>query len=306
MPAPARILVIRGGAMGDFILTLPVLGALRRRFPAARLELLANAPYAPLAIATSLADDYRKLDAAEWASAFTLDTTLPPALHDWLSTFDLILSYLHDPNHIFKANICQATPARWIQCPTPALTAQHAADQLLVPLAPLDIRIPAKLPELTIPNPDPSTSTLALHPGSGSPTKNWPETHWTNLLDQLITETDLPLLLIGGEAEQDTLPRLAARLPAQRHRVLFHPPLPDLARALVGCAAFLGHDSGPTHLAAALRLPTVALWGQTPPEVWKPLGPAVHLLRPSGGLNTLTPAQVLRALTPLLPHPTHP
>ena len=91
MPAPARILVIRGGAMGDFILTLPVLGALRRRFPAARLELLANAPYAPLAIATSLADDYRKLDAAEWASAFTLDTTLPPALHDWLSTESMAL-----------------------------------------------------------------------------------------------------------------------------------------------------------------------------------------------------------------------
>src|SRR5207245_11414227 len=93
---------------------------------------------------------------------------------------------------------------------------------------------------------------LALHPGSGDERKNWPEANWADLLHYLIQATDLKLLVIGGEAEGERLQRLAAALPPVRTRVAQSLPLIDLARLLQGCAAFIGHDSGISHLAAAV------------------------------------------------------
>lgn len=287
--------------MGDFILTFPVLAALRRRFPAAHIELLANAHYASLATATGLADDYSPLDSADWAPAFAPHAELTHTQAQWLAPFDLILSYLHDPEKTFETNLHRATNAQWISCPhrpetSPSLPNPHAADFLLQSLAHLGIHPPAELPSLKLPDADSLTPTLALHPGSGSSDKNWPESHWGTLLDHLATETDVPLLLLGGEAEYETLPRLANRIPAHRRHVLFNKPLPDVARALAGCTAFLGHDSGPTHLAAALGLSTFALWGSTPLETWRPLGPSVQILHPPEDLATLSPQAVLQAL----------
>src|SRR5262249_1305359 len=96
---------------------------------------------------------------------------------------------------------------------------------------------------------------LALHPGSGSDTKNWPEANWADLVQQPSAGSTLKLLLVGGEAEGERLQRLSAALPHGRVRVAQSLPLPDLARLLVESVGFIGHDSGISHLAAAVGLP---------------------------------------------------
>ncbi len=101
---------------------------------------------------------------------------------------------------------------------------------------------------------------LALHPGSGSERKNWPESNWARLLENLAEVEPLHFLLVGGEAEEGRVERLAKRLPAFRAHLAQSLPLSELARQLSKCAVFLGHDSGITHLAAALGLPTWVLW----------------------------------------------
>jgi heptosyltransferase-2 len=61
------------------------------------------------------------------------------------------------------------------------------------------------------------------------------------------------------------------------------PNLRDLVGALSRCTVFVGHDTGVTHLAAAVKTPTVALFGPTDPDVWRPLGDHVEIIRGEGG-----------------------
>ena len=126
-----------------------------------------------------------------------------------------------------------------------------------------------------------------LHPGSGSAQKNWPEPRWADLLGRLIDSTAFTLLLVGGEAEGDRLQRLAAWLPPARVRLAQSLPLTELAAVLARSRGFIGHDSGISHLAAALGLPGVVLWGGTSEAVWRPPSEKVLVLKNPGGLAHL-------------------
>ncbi len=142
--------------------------------------------------------------------------------------------------------------------------------------------------------------TLAIHPGSGSEKKNWPEERWHELLKLIAKGTSWRVVLIGGEAEGERLQRLATLLPIERLAVALNKPLPELAQTLMRCAAFLGHDSGITHLAAAVEVPGVAIWGGTNERIWRPLGPAFTLLRDERGLAYIEPHRVLEAVTDIM------
>jgi ADP-heptose:LPS heptosyltransferase len=104
------------------------------------------------------------------------------------------------------------------------------------------------------------------------------------------------VLLVGGEAEVDRQKRLAQVLQPGRSESLHNSPLPELAGRLAECAAFLGHDSGISHLAAAVGLPGVVLWGDSTECIWRPPSPQVTVVRDPAGLNGLTVDRVLAAL----------
>ena len=137
---------------------------------------------------------------------------------------------------------------------------------------------------------------LALHPGSGSEQKNWPEPNWIELLQLLAIKTNWEFLLIGGEAEGAQCRRLAAVLPPGRAVAAQELPLVELAQKMKMCAKFIGHDSGVTHLAAALGLPGVALWGHTSEKTWRPLSDQIKLLRHPRSLIHLPVETVFEAL----------
>jgi heptosyltransferase-2 len=138
--------------------------------------------------------------------------------------------------------------------------------------------------------------TLALHPGSGSERKNWPEAKWAELLEHLTHASGFGLLIVGGVAEGERLQRLAAALPPTRTRVAQSLPLAELAAQLQGCAGFIGHDSGISHLAAAVGLPGLLLWGDTPEEIWRPPSPKMTILRDPAGLTKLPVSVVIEQL----------
>jgi heptosyltransferase-2 len=128
----------------------------------------------------------------------------------------------------------------------------------------------------------PATRLVAIHPGSGSETKNWAKEQWADL-GRRIAE-DMPgttLLLVEGEADAEAAEFLAAAWRDLAHARARWLPLPILAALLREAKIFLGHDSGITHLAAAARkdLPIVALFGPTEPAVWAPPRAGVRVLR---------------------------
>jgi heptosyltransferase-3 len=297
----SRILVIRGGAIGDFILTLPVLSALRAQFPNVRLEILGYPHIAQLAAAGGLADEVRSIEARPLAGFFARGP-LDSALQNYFADFPIILSYLFDPDLIFQTNVRQSFRGQFIAGPhrPDDKKLQHATDVFLEPLQRLAIFDADAVPRLNLStfNPPPSTiATIALHPGSGSERKNWPLANWIALAQHLLANTPLSILLVGGEAEADKLTKIAAALIPGRVETAFSWPLAKLAERLAPCRAFVGHDSGITHLAAAVGVRSLALWADTPEVVWRPRGDHVSVLRNTSGLQL---TQVLEATATLL------
>ncbi len=289
------VLVVRGGAIGDFVLTLPVLSALRRRFPGVRLTVMGRPGIAELARAGRLADYILSVETRGLAGFLVRDGDLDASLDSLFASQSLIVSYLFDPEGLFRHNVGRCTGARFISGPhrpDESLTS-HATDVLLAPLASLGIFGADPIPRLAIakvsaPSGTAPAPVLAVHPGSGSPRKNWPAERWAGLLRRLIEESALHLLLVGGEAEADRVLRLAAALPPERAEVAQGLPLVELAGRLVRCQGFVGHDSGITHLAAALGLRCVALWGESSAAIWRPRSGRCALVADPAGLHALS------------------
>jgi len=313
-PFRGKILVIRGGAIGDFILTLPAIAALRRQFPEAYLEVLGYPHIVQLARAGGLVDSVRPIEARALAAFFARNGDLAEDMTDYFSEFDLIVSYLYDPDDIFMTNVSRCFPGQFVAGPhRPNEGAGiHAVKAFLKPLERLPIFDADPVPRLAIgPNrsseqgqenesqPVDGHPTLALHPGSGSERKNWAEAQWAELINQLIYSTDFNLLLVGGEAEGERLQRLAAALPPTRARVAQSLPLAQLAGLLASCSVFIGHDSGISHLAAAVGLPGLLLWGDSVEEIWRPPSDKMVVLRHPAGLEHLPVSEVFHGLSNL-------
>ncbi len=300
------MLVIRGGAIGDFILTLPVLAALRQQFPRTELEVLGYPHIAQLALAGGLAQRVRSIEARALAGFFARNGELAPDLAAYISEFAVIISYLYDPDEIFKANVSRCSKAQFIPGPhrPDDHLNQHATEVFLKPLEQLAIFDADAAPRLAVAKAFETTigtgRWLAVHPGSGSESKNWPEAKWREMLQAVMETTTLHLLLVGGEAEGERLARLTGALPATRLKLMRSAPLPELAQWLAACVAFIGHDSGISHLAAAVGVRSLILWGDTAEAVWRPRGHEMTLLRDSQGLEQLSVPVVLRHLEQLL------
>src|SRR5437667_2686446 len=100
-----RILAIRGGAIGDFILTLPALKALREAYPHAHLEILGYKHIAVLAENRFYAQAVRSIEYGPLSSFFAKNLKQPAELANYFASFDLIVSYLYDPHEIFAPNL---------------------------------------------------------------------------------------------------------------------------------------------------------------------------------------------------------
>ena len=297
MNKQVRLLILRGGAIGDFILTLPAIQALRDQWPEAYIEVLGYPHIANLALAGGLVDHVGSLDRAEMARFFAARPSFSEEQARYVESFDLIISYLHDPHGVLRSNLL-AAGARQVIYGSPLVTAGHAIEQLMKPLETLAIYGESPCPRLTLKETDRARGAgwlmkwglggkvVAIHPGSGSPRKNWPAERFALLAEQL-KSSGAAVVFVLGEADRAVATELRARRPDVP--ALADQSLVEVASVLAACAGFVGNDSGITHLAAALGLPVVAIFGPSDPDQWGPRGPKVTVLRaPGGDLGAVT------------------
>jgi heptosyltransferase-2 len=295
-----RILVIRGGAIGDFVLTLPTIKLLRDRFPEAHLEILGYTHIAALAEKRFYADVVRSIESASLARFFAKDSDLPAALHDYFAGFDLVLSYLYDPDGIFETNVRKSGSGTFIAGPSKLDDREHAAFQLARPLAALGLYLTDPSAHLFPIDVDRKTirslqGNMAFHPGSGSETKNWPIENWIAVGNALLARNH-SLIIIAGEADTARTHQLKAEWKDKPVRFAENLPLPHLAALLEG-SAFIGHDSGISHIAAAVGARCLLLFGPTDPAIWAPANANVTVLRaPKGEMELLEVETVAAAL----------
>jgi heptosyltransferase-3 len=313
-----RILFIRGGGLGDFIVTLPTLRLLREKWPEAHIEVLGHPRLNEIALHRYYLNAVRSVDHGPLSAFFTPRAVLDPAWMDYIGSFDLVCSYFYDPDGLFRTNLERCHPGQILTYPprVPERFGQPAARHFAGMVEPLGLTLGEDAASDLFPGKDDlaaaasfltglptATRLVALHPGSGGEAKNWPVDSWTQLGRRLVADNpDITLLLVEGEADAEPVQVLVEEwkdLPLLRARWL---PLPILAAVLRQAALFVGHDSGVTHLAAASRrdLPVVALFGPTDPVVWAPPRPGVTVLRGEPALKTLPVERVLPALRSVL------
>jgi heptosyltransferase-2 len=304
-----RILIIRGGAIGDFILTLPALKALREAFPAARVEIVGYKHIAAVAENRFYADAVRSIEYGPLSGFFAKEADLNPELREYFHSFDLVISYLFDPDGIFEANLQRSGVGRIVCGPARIQNQMPAARQLAAPIEQLGIAINDYIPKVFPSDEDREFASqflqgipspvIALHPGSGSDRKNWPLDHWISLGDRLLG-SHRSLLVVSGEAEKSQLEVLQREWRDADVRFATNVPLSQLAAILSECV-FIGHDSGISHLAASAGAKCLLLFGPTDPAVWAPQGSNVNILRsPTQRLNDLDFATVAVASETML------
>jgi ADP-heptose:LPS heptosyltransferase len=244
------VLVLRPGALGDTLLAVPALRALHRTF--APLRLAAHGGAARLLASLGEVEDGIAFDDASLSWLFV------ERLHA-----EAIVAWMNPDAAVALRQALLVAPSR-------PEGDEHCATYLLESLAPLGIDTWLDERPLRV-RPAPSDEVL-IHPGSGSAAKNWPAQRFAETIRAL----ERPVRLIVGEADAQAALEVDACLGRSLPR-LQHAPLDELAARLAGCYAYLGNDSGVSHLAGLCGARSIVLFGPTSPAVWRPLGPQVSV-----------------------------
>jgi heptosyltransferase-2 len=246
------------------------------------------------------------------ARFFARDSELPGELADYFASFDLIISYLYDPDGVFETNLRRCGvqtlifgPARIVE------NTGHAARQLARAIEELGIKV-IDLAERIFPSaedrdfareflgsmPQP---VIAIHPGSGSQAKNWPLENWIALFSAGSPFANLEhVVVISGEADEAQTRQLEREWTNRNVNFAKNLPLTRLA-AILESSIFIGHDSGISHLAAAAGAKCILLFGPTNPDVWAPQNENVQIVRaPNTKLTDLRIEEVHTALAAAL------
>ena len=320
-----NILVIRPGAIGDTLLTFPVLQSLRTRYSRPYITFVSNASVLPLAQASGVVDEVSDYEDMLWSELFSAKGILTPVLKSGLQGVDMAICWLRDAEGIVEHNLCAVGIRQIVIAAGRPLEGErvHIVDYLAKTVGVgVDTYVYPDLwgkpgtagdhkghPHTSAP-PSPLRDwgkqideCVAIHPGSGGAQKCWPIESFACVIERL-WERSSSVLLLAGPAEAKRLAylrqRLAAPPVAGMFRVLFNAPLLEVARHLQQCRGYLGNDSGITHLAAMLGVPTVAIFGPSDPVIWRPVGDRVRVIH-APELEALSVDVVMEALKAILP-----
>jgi len=279
-----RFLILRPGAIGDTLLTFPVLRALQAQYAHSHITFVGNASVLPLALAFGVAEEASDYEHVQWSELFSTRGIHAPALQDLLQRIDSAICWLYDPEGLVEHNLHMAGVRQVIVAPARPQGNLHIVEYMAQTIG---LSKPVEtLTRFTLPGPGTiyPGKVVAIHPGSGSANKCWPAHHFAAIIEWLwnLTAQGYPVLLLSGPADQESinnvLRRLAPREPAMLERMI-NEPLLAVASQLQQCRCYLGNDSGITHLAALLGIPTIALFGPSDPATWRPVGPEVVVIR---------------------------
>ncbi len=265
------------------MLTLPIVQACRQHLQADEVVVLASAASARLAAGRSVVDRWICPESVGLYRLFCRDLELEPALAETIGNASWILNLMTGSSSCVHERLAEMIAGELVSIdPRPTqrtremrrhITQQWAADiresgwQIGEPQ-------PARIQPLSpVTQQKHAAFRILVHPGSGGPAKCWPLARFMELVTSLST-ADVTWMIGPAEAE-------AARALQDRDEpILFESDLTKAADQMVGCDVYVGNDGGMTHLAAALGLATVAIFGTTDPHIWRPLGEQVTVVAP--------------------------
>lgn len=273
------------GALGDFVLTWPLAMALARLHPQSRIIYVTHAQKGKLAEA-ALGVESIDIETG-WHHLHGRAEMLPESARKLLAGAHSIYSFVADPGDLWTSQASQLAPNADLCVLRPTLPPdydQHWTEYLLSQLAErpgIAMAVRQMLRSISdrgIGRRVESGSVTVIHPGSGSPSKCWPANKYLELVHQLKSNGKEACILLGEvEYERWSIDQIKQFEAAAM--VLRPASYLELFTLLSKASLFLGNDSGPTHLAGILTIPTFSIFGPSNPAVWRALGPKVYFLR---------------------------
>ncbi|UCB52679.1 MAG: glycosyltransferase family 9 protein [Candidatus Zixiibacteriota bacterium] len=291
-----RILIIRLSSLGDVILTAPVIAALKAKFPHSELFFLTKARYADL-----LRNDPRISSLVEFD---------PRGKHRGLSGFASLISELRSYDfdllvdlhanlrsflvrRLVKSRIKLKYNKRWLRrwlmvhlrfLKTKALRTVHS---YLEPLQKLEVELPQPSPLIFLSRDDLGFSNhfllerqvkkddivVGVHPGAKWETKRWDEEKFARVCQSLVEKSDCKIVLLGDAGEAKLVEEVGRNIPTDQLIKAINLPLGGVMALIKRCDCLITNDSGPMHIASALGVPVVAIFGPTHPKLgFAPVG----------------------------------
>lgn len=265
VPPRRRVLVVRPGALGDTILTVPLLHSLAARHPGGEITLLGTRAYADLRPRGVL---FQAADGTDWTWLFGDAPVSVPAEY---RAYDLAYLVLKRPEAVI-ANLARTGMDRVKWVSSVPESGMHMVEHLHRGLG---LASPSRAPCLSHLGRGPNQDLIWMHPGSGGPAKCAPLEAFVSLARQLRIATGWEIAVTVGEDDgflfaQESWKELVA-LPGLT--VVEHQPLRVLVPRLGGARLFVGNDSGISHLAGGLGIPAGVFFVTTDPAQWAPWVP---------------------------------
>ncbi len=301
---PRNILLIDFGQLGDVVLSLPALGAIRKRFPEAQITVAVGKPGAEVvglsgfANKTLVVDRVGLRDGFKPLSVFRLFKLVKDVRK---KKFDFVID-LHSLSETNLLGFLSGAPKRLysrrpgrsldylanFRPPPPIETdhrKRHLIDRYLDVLLPLGIENSDRLPTLKTRPVDAAAlerilvkakaeagaPLIGLFPGAGHPSRCWPLEQFASLADFLIRNDQVKVLVFLGPEEHALIRNIRQQFPPSIV-IIDQLTIPQLAAAQARLAAFVSNDTGPMHIASAVGTPVVLLLDKRAPESYLPQG----------------------------------
>lgn len=292
------ILVIHPGALGDVLQAVPALRGLHAVAPAAPITFVGQPRLGRLLVELGAARQARAFDAFGLEALF-VEGPVPIALAATMRRAGRVVSWFGARDETYGRRLRALVPHALVAPPVPD-DDTPVWRHLLGTLAAWDLAIPELVEPRRVP-PRPAHSgpaatghpRLVVHPGSGGDWKRWPPERFAEVIRALRGRHALDVVVHQGPADAEAAQALRAHLEGDAV-VLFEPELPHLAAVLGAARAFLGGDSGVSHLAAAVGAPSVVLFPPATRRRWAPWSPTAVPIELTG-----TDRDVARAIEAL-------
>ncbi|HWQ57112.1 MAG TPA: glycosyltransferase family 9 protein [Bryobacteraceae bacterium] len=283
------ILVVRLGAMGDIVHTLPAVASLKHSFPGSRLTWVVEPQWAPLLEGNPFVDRVALLNRDSPGAIFESCRELRTERYDMAVDFQgliksALVASVARPERIYGFHQSQVREklAALVYSNKTMSRSVHVVDKALDLAADAGAGTTVKkfpLPSGRQESPLPGGPFVLACPLAGWRSKQWPPEYYGELAVRLRNELGVTLVVDGPASAAGAL---AAAGDAFRHFSC----LPGLLYAIRRAAAVVGGDSGPLHLAAALGKPGVAIFGPTDPARNGPYGGSITVLRSAGAATS--------------------
>jgi heptosyltransferase-1 len=279
-PGIGHILVVRLGALGDIIHTLPAVASLKHSYPRSRLSWAVESKWIPLLEGNPFVDRLVPVRRDSLSAILASRRELRAERYDFAVDFQGLLksaltASLAHPSRIFGFHQSQTREriAGLFYSDKTVSASAHVVDRNLDLAAAAGAASALKVFPLPPGRPEgdlPAEGFVLASPLAGWGSKQWPLEHYDALAGRVRKELGMSLVLNGPPGSG--LPHISG--------------LPGLIDATRRAAAVIGVDSGPMHIAAALAKPGVAIFGPTDPSRNGPYGESIRILRSTGAATT--------------------